>query len=153
MSRKADQKKLLTFGLALVIVAVVLHANQLVLESRIIEETRPFHADLFPGRLRLFLLIAFLFIGVGVVIQRRAALVCALLGFVGVFAAHIVWLLYSNMMLHELNVDGLYERHPELRPKSLFGFVGARWWDVVIVILSAALCIWLIKTLVVRVQR
>jgi hypothetical protein len=149
MSRPiAQRKNLVLFGLAVVTVAAILHAYQLVLESRIIEEARPFHAELFPGRLHLFLLLAFLIIAAGLLIGTRVGLVCSLLGLICVFVGHFGWLSYSYKVLHVVNQDGLYERHPDLRPPSLFGLVGARWWDLVLLLLFVVLLAWEIKTLV-----
>jgi hypothetical protein len=67
-----------------------------------------------------------------------------------VFLGHLVWLSYSHDMLYVVNQDGLYERYPDLRPPSLLGFVGARWWDLVLLVLFVALFVWEIKTLVRR---
>ena len=139
------------FGLAVVTVAAILHAYQLVVEFRIIEDAR--HADRFPARLQLFLLLAFLVIAAGLLIGTRVGLVCSLLGLLCVFLGHLVWLSYSNDMLYIVNQGGLYDRLPELRPPSLFGFVGARWWDLVLLILFVALFVWEIKLLLTRDEK
>lgn len=147
MSRKIEQRKrLVLFGLAVVTVAAILHTYQLVLETRIIEYMP--HADRFPGRLDLFLLCAFLLVAGGLLIGTRMGLICSVFGLIIVFLGHVWWLYYSYALLHLINYDGLYERYPDLRPPSLFGFVGARWWDLVLLILFIALLLWEIKTLV-----
>jgi hypothetical protein len=149
MSRKIPQrKKLVLFGLAVVAVAAILHAYQLVLDTRIIEDAP--HADRFPGRLHLLLLLAFLVMAVGLLIGTRVGLVCSLLGLICVLLGHVAWLNYSHAVLYDINQNGLFDRHPDLRPPSLFGFVGARWWDVVLLLLFVALLVWEIKTLVRR---
>jgi hypothetical protein len=77
------------FGLAVVIVAVILHGFQFALELRIAKETRPFEADLFPVRLQLFLLLAFLLTAAGLAgIRTLAGLICSILGLIGVFGLH-----------------------------------------------------------------
>jgi len=80
MSREMVQKKVMLFGLAVVGIAAILHGFQLALESRIAEQAPPFEADLFPGRLQLFLLFAFLLTAAGLaVIRTRAGLICSML--------------------------------------------------------------------------
>lgn len=154
MSRETVQKKVRQFGLAVVGVATIIHAYQLVLESRIIGEARPFHAELFPGRLHLFLLLALLVTAVGLaVIRTRAGLICSMLGLIGVFVAHLFWRSYSHTMLYWVNQDGLYERHPDLRPPSLLGLVGAHWWDFVLLALFVVLFLWEVKLLVSRAHK
>jgi hypothetical protein len=142
------------FGLAVVIVAAILHAYQLAIESRIEAQARVFEADLFPGRLQLFLLLAFLLTAAGLaVIRTRAGLICSMLGLIGVFVAHLFWLEYSHTMLYWVNQDGLYERHPDLRPPSLFGLVDAHWWDFVLLALFVVLFVWEVKLLVSRTHK
>lgn len=145
MSKKIGQRKsLVLFGLAVVTVAAILRAYQLVLEFRIIEDAP--HADRFPARLQLFLLLAFLLIAGGLLIGTRVGLVCSLLGVICVFVGHVGWLHYSRAVLQAMNQSGLYERYPELRPTSLFG------WDVVFLILFIALLLWESKLLFTRVE-
>ena len=152
MSRKiAQSKSLVLFGLAVVVVAAFLHAYQLVLDTRIIENAP--HADRFPGRLHLFLLLAFLVMAVGLLIGTRVGLVCSLLGLICVFLGHVAWLHYSHSVLYVMNQDGLYDRHPELIPPNIWGFIGARWWDVVLLILFSALLVWEIKVLFTRAEK
>jgi hypothetical protein len=148
----AQGKNLVLFGLGVVTVAAILHAYQLVLEFRLIGEARPFHAELFPGRLHLFLLISFLLIAAGLLIGTRAGLVCSVLGLICVFAGHVGWISYSYKVLHVVNQDGLYERHPDLRPPSSFGLVGARWWDLVLLLLFVVLLAWEIQTLIKQIR-
>lgn len=139
------------FGLSVVAVAAILHTYQLVLEFRIMAEARPFHAELFPGRLHLFLLLAFLVTAIGLTfIRTQAGVICSILGLVAVFVAHLFWRSYSHTMLYWVNQDGLYERHPDLRPESLWGLVGARWWDFVLLPLFVVLFVWEVKLLVAR---
>jgi hypothetical protein len=148
----AERNSLVLFGLAVVTLAAILHAYQLVIETRIVKEARPFHADLFPGRLHLFLLCAFLLVAAGLLIGTRMGLICSVFGLMIVFLGHVWWLYYSYALLHVINY-GLYERHPDLRNPSLFGFVGARWWDMVLLILFIALFICEIKTLLETFKR
>lgn len=152
MSRKiAQRKSLVLFGLAVVTVAAIIHGFQLASELRIAKQAYPFEADLFPVRLRLFLFLAFLLAAAGLaVIRKLAGLVCSMLGLVGVFVAHLFWISYSHTLLVWVNQDGLYERHPDLRPPSLFGLVGAHWWDFVLLALFVVLFVWEVKLLVSR---
>lgn len=151
LKKIAQRKSLMLFGLSVVAVAAILHIYQLVLEFRIIEEARPFHAELFPGRLHLFLLLALLVTGIGLAfIRTRAGLICSMLGLVAVFVAHVFWRSYSHTMLFWVNQDGLYERYPDLRPPTLFGLVGAHWWDFVLLAFFVVLFVWEVKLLVSR---
>lgn len=150
MSRKiAQRKSLVLFGLVVVTVAAMLHVYQLVLEFRIIEAAP--HADRFLAQLQLFLLLAFLLIATGLIVGRRAGLVCSVLGLICVFLGHVAWFLHSHRLLQAINQDRRYERPPpELIPPNLWGFVGARWWDIVFLVLFVALLVWEIKTLARR---
>jgi len=76
-----------------------------------------------------------------------------ILGLLCVFVGHLGWLHYSQAVLDAMNQDGLYNRHPDLRPPSLFGFVGAKWWDIVLIILFVALFVWEIKVLFTRADK
>lgn len=149
MSRRVDQRRgLVLFGLAVVILAAILHAYRLVLESRIIEDAP--HADRFPIWLQLYLLFTFLVIAAGLLFGTRVGLTCSILGLLCVFVGHLGWLHYSQAVLDAMNQDGLYDRHPELIPPNIWGFIGARWWDPVLLILFIVLLAWEIKMLVKR---
>lgn len=147
MSRKiALSKNLVLFGLAVVTVAAALHAYQLVLELRIIDDAP--HADPFLARLQIFLLLALLLTAAGLAIRRRAGLVCSLFGLICVFLGHVAWFSSSHRVLLVMNQDGLYDRHPELIPPNIWGFIGARWWNIVLLALFIVLFVWEIKVLV-----
>jgi len=150
MTRKIDQRKnLVLFGLAVVTVAAILHTYQMVLEFRIIEDAP--QADRFFVQLQIFLLLAFLLTAVGLAIRRRAARLCSVLGLICVFLGHVAWFLHSHRLLQAMSLDRRYEQyHPELIPPNIWGFVGARWWDLVLLLLFVALLVWEIKTLVRR---
>jgi hypothetical protein len=153
-STEIVQKKVKLFGFAVVGVAAVIHGFQVVLELRIAKNAFPFEADLFPGRLQLFLLFAFLLTAAGLArIRTLAGLICSMLGMIGVFVAHLFWHSYSDELLYWVNQDGLYERHPDLRPPSLFGLVGAHWWDFVFLALFIVLFVWEVKLLVSRLHK
>lgn len=149
MSRRIDQRKnLVLFGVAVVTVAAILHTYQLVLEFRIIAAVP--HADRFPARFHIFLLLVFLLIAAGLVVGRRAGLVCSVLGLVCVLLGHVAWLSSNQKIFQAMNQNGFYDRHPELAPPILLGFVGARWWDLILLVLFVALLFWEIKTLARR---
>lgn len=153
MSGKIPQiKSFVLFGLAVVTVAAILHAYQLVLDSRIIEDAP--HADRFPGRLHLFLLLAFLLIAAGLLIGTRMGLLCSLLGLICVFLGHFAWFLHSHKRLQAIRLDKAYEQfHPALIPPNIWGFVGARWWNIVLLVLFMVLFVWEIKVLVTRAEK
>lgn len=154
ISREIVQKKVKLFGLAVVGVAAILHGFQFALELRIAKQARPFEADLFPGRLQLFLLLAFLLTALGLAaIRTRAGLICSMLGLLAVFGIHLLWLSYSHTMLYVVNQDGIYERHPDLRPPSLCGLVGARLWDLILLALFVVLFVLEVKLLVSRAHK
>jgi hypothetical protein len=149
MSRRVDQRSgLALFGLAVVILAAILHAYRLVLESRIIEEAP--HADRFPIWLQLYLLFAFLVVAAGLLFGTRVGLACSILGLLCVFVGHLGWLHYSQAVLDAMNQDGL---HPELIPPNVWGFIGARWWDVILLVLFIILFVWEIKVLFKRAEK
>lgn len=151
ISKEIVQKKVMRFGFAVVGVAAIIHGFQLASELRIAKQAHPFEADLFPVRLPLFLLFAFLLTAAGLAgIRTRSGLICSMSGLLGVFGIHLLWLSYSHTVLYWVNQDGLYERHPDLRPPSLFGLVGAHWWDFVLLALFVVLFVWEVKLLVSR---
>ena len=63
------------------------------------------------------------------------------------------WLHYSQAVPDAMNQEGLYDRHPELIPPNISGFIGARWLDPVLLILFIALFIWEIKVLFTRTEK
>ena len=85
-----DQRKpLVLFGFSVVAVAAILHAYQLVVEFQIMKQAHPFEADLFPARLQLYLIVAFLLTAAGLAIGKRAGLLVSALGILCVFVSHV----------------------------------------------------------------
>ena len=148
MSRKiGETKNLVLFGLPWVTVGVLLHAYQLVVALRMMRDAAPFEPDLFPPRLHFFLLMSLLLAAAGLAIGRRWGLIASSLGLLGALLAYIHWSYVSHRNFQLLTIRP-YSEHPELIPPSLFGFIGARWWDLVLLILFMALLVWEIKVLV-----
>lgn len=142
-----QRKNVVLFGLPLVSVGVILHTYQLVVALRIMRDATPFEPDLFPPRLHFFLLLSLLLAAAGLAIGRGWGLVASSLGLVGVLLGYINWFYVSHRNFQLLAIPP-YSEHPELIPPSLFGFIGARWWDLVLLILFLALLIWQISVLV-----
>ena len=142
------KKNLVLFGLLVVGAGVILHAYQLVIEWRIIEQTRPFLTHLFPARLQVFLLLSLLLTAAGLAIGTRWALGCSILGLLGVLLGHIRWWHYSRRYLQLFAENPFYADHPEFIPPNSFGLIGATWWDIVLLVLFVTLLIWEVMTLV-----
>lgn len=142
-----EKKRLMLFGLPLVTVGVILNAYQMVLELRIIRESRPFDAYLFPANLRLFFLLCLLLTGVGLAIGRRWSFVASTLGLLGVAFEYVNWWHHSYRLL-ALHAQEPFSRYPEIVPPTLAGLVWAKWWDLVLLFLLVALLIWEIRVLV-----
>jgi hypothetical protein len=146
-----EKKRLMLFGLPVVTVGVILNAYQMVVELRIIRESKPFDAYLFPANSRFFLLLCLLLTGVGLAIGRRWSLVASALVLLGVAFEYINWWHYSHRLL-ELDAEEPFSKYPEIVPPSLAGLLGARWWDLFLLVLLVALLIWEIRVLVKGVR-
>src|SRR5258705_4272862 len=129
-----ERKRLMLFGLPVVTVGVILQAYQMILELRIMKGTKPFDPDLFPVNQRLFLLVCLLIIGVGLAIGRRWSFVVSTLGLLGVALEYVTCCHYTYRLL-ALYAEEPFSKHPEIVPPSLVGLVGARWWDLVLLVL------------------
>jgi hypothetical protein len=141
------RKKLVRFGLPLVTLGVILHAYQLVVAVRNMRDAAPFEPDLYPPQLHFVLLLSLLLAAVGLAIGRRWGLVASSLGLLGVLLGYIDWFKVSHRNFQLLTIRP-YSEHPELIPPSLFGFIGARWWDLVLLVLFVALLAWELRVVV-----
>jgi hypothetical protein len=141
------RKKVVLFGLPMVTLGVILHAYQLVVAVRNMRDAAPFEPDLYPPQLHFVLLLSLLLAAVGLAIGRRWGLVASSLGLLVVLLGYIDWFKVSHRNFQLLTIRP-YSEHPELIPPSLFGFIGARWWDLVLLILFVVLLVWEIKVLV-----
>lgn len=148
MARTIQQrKKTVLFGLSVVTGGMILQGYQLVVELRIIREARFFEPDLFPARLRAILLLTLLLAAVGLAIGRRWGLVASTLGLGGLLLGYVYWFYDSQRSFRLLAQDQAYTKPPDF-PSSLFGLIGARWWDFVLLMLFMTLLIWEVRTLV-----
>src|SRR2546430_8886417 len=143
-----ERKNVVLFGWPIVTLGVILHAYQLVVELRLIRDAPPFEADVFPARLQMFLLLSLLLAAAGLALGRRWGLVASSLGLLGVLLGYTYWFYDSHRSLHTLAQEPFYTKHPEFVPPNLFGLIGARWWDLVLLIMFLALLIWQISVLV-----
>jgi hypothetical protein len=149
MSRTIQQrKKVVLFGLAVITGGLILQAYQLVVELRIMRDARFFEADVFPARLRTILLLSLLVAAAGLAIGRRWGFVTSSLGLVGALLGYIYWFYDSHRSFQILAQEPFYTNHPEFVPPNSFGLIGARWWEMVLLMLFVALLIWEVITVV-----
>lgn len=153
MPKRIDLKtNSILIGLAIIALGAALHVYQLVLEARALESASPFLTNTFFAWLQIVLLFALLLAAAGLVMRTRGGLVCSVMGLIGVLLGYLWWFGFSYRNLHLFDDDPIYTQHPELVPPSSFGLIGARWWDLVLLILFIGLLVWEIKMLVTRIK-
>ena len=152
MSRKIAQKNLVLFGLVIVTLASVLAIYQLILEIRVLDDAK--HGHPFLGQLQLLLLLSFLLTAGGLAIRSRKGLVCSMLGLIFILSGYLAWFLDSHKRIQAIRLDKAYEQfHPAPIPPNIWGFVGARWWNIVFLALFIVLFLWEIKVLFTLVAK
>lgn len=101
--------------------------------------------------LQILFLFCFVAFCIGLRIRGILGLVISTLSLLGVFLGYAYWYSYSHRWLMGLRKDPFYTEHPEFVPPNLFGFVGAHWWDFVILVMTTALLILVVARLVRRI--
>lgn len=138
-------------GSAVLTLAAFLAAYQLILEIRVLDDAK--HGHPFLGQLQILLLLSFLLAAGGLAMRNRKGLVCSLLGLIFVLTGYLAWFLDSHKRIQALRLDKAYEQsHPALIPPNIWGFVGARWWNIVFLALFIVLFVWEIKVLFKRAE-
>jgi hypothetical protein len=153
VSRKVVQEKnLVLFGSVVLTLAAFLAAYQLILELRVLHDAK--HGHPFLGQLQILLLLSFLMTAGGLAIRSRKGLVCSLLGLMGVLFGYLAWFLDSHERIQAIRLDKSYEQFPPLPiPPNIWGFLGARWWNIAFLALFIVLFVWEIKVLFTRVEK
>lgn len=132
-------------GLGVVGLGTIRHLYQLVLEQRALESAAPFLTNTFLLWLQVVLVLCLILTGLGLAARSRIGLSVSILGLLGVLVAHVGWYDYSSRTLTD---DPVLQRYPHMLPPSLFGLIGAQWWDFALLLLFVALLIWEIRVLV-----
>ena len=135
-------------GLGIVALGAARHFYQLVVEQRAIERAVPFLTNTFLLWLQVVLVLCLILTALGLAARSRVGLSCSILGLLGVLVAHVGWYDYSSRTLKVFTDDPIFLEHPEIIPPNSFGLIGARWWDLVLLILLVSLLVWEIKALV-----
>jgi hypothetical protein len=79
--------------------------------------------------------------------RKLAGLIASLVSLLIVGAGYFTWYWISRHDLALQSSNPFYGEHPEAMTQHLFGFVEARWWDVIICTMVAVLFLWELKTL------
>lgn len=135
-------------GLGVVALGTIRHLYQLVLEQRALESAVPFLTNTFLLWLQVVLVLCLILTGLGLAVRSRIGLSCSILGLLGVLVAHVGWYDYSSRTLKGFTDDPVLQRYPHMLPPSLFGLIGARWWDFILLLLFVALLIWEVRVMV-----
>jgi hypothetical protein len=120
------------------VLAATLHIRQVVIEWRFLAGaiesgflTSPFFMQLQLSFIIFFLLWAFASLN-----KNRLKMILGSVSFAGVLTNYVLWLLYSNRQLKALSLESWSPaRHTEFLSKYQFGLIGAKWWDIAILLL------------------
>jgi hypothetical protein len=153
MTQAKDLKTSVLIGLGIVALGVARHFHQFVLEQRTLERAAPFLTNTFLLWLHVVLVLCLMLTALGLAVRSRVGLSCSILGLLGVLVAHVGWYDYSRRTLKVFTDDPAFQKYPQLKPPSLFGLIGANWWDIVLLLLFLALLILEIRVLGKGVRR
>jgi len=143
------EAKVTIAGLVFAVLAATAHGYQLIIEWRFLgraTELGILTSSSF-ALLQLFFVLSFLTYAVGLLMHNLPRLIISILGLSGALFGYIYWFSYSSRWLKGIRTDMFYAEHPEFVPPHLLGLIGARWWDIVILTLTAVLLILALRAL------
>ena len=145
------RSRLVIFGVTVALLGITVRAYQFVLEWRFLARNAnfPILASSSFALLQIAFILCFVVCATGLLIRNRGGLILSTFGLLGLFVCHIAWHAYTNRSLRVFENEPFYALHPEYIPPHLFGLVGAKWWDIVILFCSVILFIWELKALTV----
>lgn len=79
--------------------------------------------------------------------RKLMGLIVSLVSLVAVGGGYLAWYLISRQDLSLQASKPFYKQHPEAMTQHLFGFVEAKWWDLVVLTMIVVLFLWEVKTL------
>lgn len=83
----------------------------------------------------------------GLCMRSAIGLLVSLSGLLGSGVGYSLWYISSLQTMNLLAVNPYYKTHPEAVPPHYLGFVGAEWWNLVVLVVIAFLVIWELKAL------
>jgi hypothetical protein len=137
----------LYFAIGVAVLTTAVHVS-----GEIVDQYKFFQSDLAilrsPTVPRLLLLsgMSLLICTLALCTRRLCGLIVSIFGLLMAGFGYIVWFVYSRWLLKVLAEKSLYENQESLPPHPL-GLVGAKWWNLVVLIMVASLLVWEIKTL------
>lgn len=150
------KSKLVKVGATTALLGAIAHAYQYAIEWQALQpDPQPVAAiyilrSPFFALLQLFLVFSFLVCGMGLllhIVRKRIGLVVSIIGLLCVLLGHIEWYVYTKHTLPGLERELLHAQRPDMIPPHPFGLIGARWWDIAILLCSTILLIWEVKML------
>lgn len=94
-----------------------------------------------------FMALALLIAAASLWSRKVKGLVTSTSALFAVGVGYVFWYLISWQDLRSQASNPYYKQHPEAMTRQLFGFVEAKWWDIVILTLVLVLLLWELKTL------
>ncbi len=146
------RSRLLIFGVFVALFGAIARAQQFAIEWQALQPVAGIYIIISPflALLHLFLILSFLVSGIGLLlhlVQKRTGLIISISGVIGVLLGHIEWYAFTRQSLPTFE-NGLFRaQRPDLSPPHLLGLIGARWWDIGILLCAAILLIWEVKML------
>jgi hypothetical protein len=150
------KSRLVIFGVVIALLGAIAHAYQLAIEWQALQpDPQPVAAiyiltSPFFALLQMFLVFSFLGCGMGLllhIVRKRTGLIVSIFGVIGVLLGHIEWYAFTRQSLPGLENELLQAHRPDMIPPHPFGLIGARWWDIAILLCSTILLIWEVKVL------
>jgi hypothetical protein len=146
------KSRLVVFGVITALLGAIAHAYQFALEWQALQPAAGISILISPffALLQMFMVTSFLISAIGLltqIVRRRIGLGVSIIGFICVLLGHIEWYLYTKDALPGLERDLLRAQRPDMIPPHPLGLIGAKWWDIAILLCSVILLIWEVKTL------
>ena len=146
------KSRLLILGVVVALLGVITHAHQFAIEWQALQPIAGISILISPffAMLQMFMVASFLVSAIGLLTQmvrRRIGLVVSIIGLLCVLLGHVEWYLYTKHTLPDLERELLRAQRPDMIPPHPLGLIGARWWDIAILLCSVILLIWEVKVL------
>jgi hypothetical protein len=83
----------------------------------------------------------------GLWLRKAASMLISIIALSGVFVGYIAWYVYSRQILDRLLSKPFYHVYSGSVVPYPFGLLGATWLNLVVLVMSAILFVWAVKTL------
>ena len=146
------KSRLVIFGGIGGLLAATAHGYQFAIEWRALQPVAGIYILRSPSFafLQVFLAASFLVFAIGLLTQtwrKRIGLVVSIVGLICVLLGHVEWYVFTKHTLPDLVGELLRAHRPDMIPPHPLGLIGAKWWDILILLSSAMLLLWEVKVL------